>query len=418
MRLKVILNRAQRFKGFVYGKAEFVGEAIMVHIVSRKNSRPICGDCGTPGPTYDHMPTERVWEHIPIWGFRVNFAYRERRVDCKSCGRVVVERVPWSDGNHSATQVFRCFLANWAKALSWKEVSRRFRTSWQMVFRSVKYVVSYGLAHRDLSHVTAIGVDEIQTGKGHKYVTAVYQIDKHRRRLLWIGKERREKTFRRFFADMEKCHEGFQKAIRFVCSDMWKPYLNAVADLLENAVHILDRFHIMQHFSRALDKIRAAEYKRLKAQGKAPVLKKTRWCLLKRPSNLTEKQRGRLDSLLTMNLRTTRAYLLKEQFQLLWEYKSPCWAGRFLDTWCRRAMRSRLEPIKKIARSMREHRELVLNWFRAKKAFNSGIVEANNNKFKLTIKKAFGFRAFETLEIAALHQLGDLPEPQFTHSFW
>lgn len=216
MRLKVILNRAQRFKGFVYEKAEFVGDTIMVRIAPRKNSHPICGDCGTAGSTYDHMPEERVWEHIPIWGFCVCFAYRERRVDCRPCGRVVVERVPWSEGNHAATKVFRCFLANWAKVLSWKEVSRRFRTSWQMVFRSVKYVVEYGLAHRDLIDVTAIGVDELQTWKGHKYVTAVYQIDKHRRRLLWIGKERREQTLKQFFKDMEKAKEGFLKQIRFI----------------------------------------------------------------------------------------------------------------------------------------------------------------------------------------------------------
>lgn len=418
MRLKIILNRAQRFKGFVYEKAEFVGETIMIHVAARKNSRGICSDCGTAGPTYDHMPEERIWEHIPILGFRTCFAYRERRVACGPCGRVVVERVPWSEGNHVATKVFRCFLANWAKVLSWKEVSKRFRVSWQMVFRSVKYVVEYGLAHRDLGDVTAIGVDELQTWKGHKYVTAVYQIDKHRRRLLWIGRERREKTFKQFFKDMEKRQKGFLKQIRFICSDMWKPYLNAIDNLFDDVVHILDRFHIMQRFSRALDKIRAAEYKRLKAQGQAPVLKRTRWCLLKRPKNLTQKQRGRLDNLLKLNLRTTRAYLLKEQFQLLWDYKSAYWAGQFLDGWCRQAMRSRLAPIKKLARSCRQHRELILNWFRAKKAFNAGIVESANNKFKLTIKKAFGFRGFKTLEIAALHQLGDLPEPQFTHSYW
>ncbi|MBN2492404.1 MAG: transposase, partial [Planctomycetes bacterium] len=154
------------------------------------------------------------------------------------------------------------------------------------------------------------------------------------------------------------------RLIEFVCSDMWQPYLKVIAKKAGQAVHVLDRFHIMQHLSKAIDEIRAKEAKKMTAAGYEPVLKRTRWCLLKRPDNLTEKQEVTLAGLLRYNLKTVRAYLLKEDFQGFWDYVMPYWAGRFLDRWCTRTMRSRLEPMKKVARLLRHHRDLILNWCR------------------------------------------------------
>src|SRR5215472_15779631 len=122
--------------------------------------------------------------------------------------------------------------------------------------------------------------------------------------------------------------------------------------------------------------------------------------------------------LLRYNLRTVRAYLLKEAFQQLWDYNSPVWAGRFLDEWRRQTMRSRIEPMKKIARSLRQHRELILNYFRAGKLISSGVVEGMNNKAEVTMRKSCGFRACRVLELARYHSLGKLPEPQSTHDFF
>jgi transposase len=113
-----------------------------------------------------------------------------------------------------------------------------------------------------------------------------------------------------------------------------------------------------------------------------------------------------------------RGLLHKEEFQRFWEYTSPYWAGRFLDEWTSRVMRSRLEPLKAVARSLREHRGLLLNWFHARGTLSAGVVEGFNNKAKLTMKKAYGFRTAEHLEVALFHTLGKLPEPEFTHRFW
>lgn len=206
--------------------------------------------------------------------------------------------------------------------------------------------------------------------------------------------------------------------IEFVCSDMWKPYLKLIAQHCSQALNILDRFHVVAKLQQAVDEVRASEARQLVRDGYEPVLKKSRWCLLKRPENLTDHQRVRLRDLLRYNLRSVRAYLLKESFQQFWEYESPAWAGKFLDQWCTQAMRSRIEPMKKAARTLRAHRELLLNYFRAKKQFSSGIVEGLNNKAKVTMRKAYGFRTFKALEISLYHVLGKLPEPQLAHRFY
>ncbi len=174
MQLQTILNRVQRHRGFVYKKATLVekrdGPVVEVDIEPRSNSRAICSGCGRAGPGYDRERTPRSFQFVPLWGMAVFFLYAMRRVDCRHCG-VKVERVPWAEGKHQLTTTYQVFLASWAKLLSWKQVARAFRTSWDNVFRSVKTVVAWGLAHRSLDGIEAIGVDEVQWQKGHKYLT-------------------------------------------------------------------------------------------------------------------------------------------------------------------------------------------------------------------------------------------------------
>ena len=170
--------------------------------------------------------------------------------------------------------------------------------------------------------------------------------------------------------------------------------------------------------NKALDNVRAEKTNRMKREGRAPVLRKSRWPLLRRSENLGADQHFQLRDLLRYNLKTVRAYLLKEAFQQLWEYSSPAWAGKFLDEWCRQTMRSRIEPMKKIARSLRNHRELILNYFRAQKLLSSGVVEGLNNKARVTMRKSYGFRTCHVLELALNHSLGKLPKPESTHDFF
>ena len=417
MQIKTILNKCHKFKRFIYGRAFFVEQegkqALYVEIQPRKNSVGICSGCQRQAPGYDRLE-ERKFEFIPVWGFLVFFLYRMRRVACPECG-IKVEEVPWADGKHQQTKTYMQFLAHWAKKLSWKEVAESFQTSWPKVFYAVQYVVNWGLAQRDLSGVTAIGVDEIQWHRGHKYLTLVYQINEGCVRLLWIGKDRSAKTLLKFFRFLGK-ERSLQ--VRYVCSDMWKPYLKVIARKAVQAVHILDRYHIVARINKAIDEVRAEEHRQMKKDGHEEVLTKSRWCLLKRKENLTEQQEVKLSEILKYNLRSVRAYLLKEEFNGLWEYVSPSWAGKFIDRWCTRVMRSRIAPLKKEAKTIRKHKELILNWFKAKKAFSCGIVEGLNNKVKLTVRKSYGFKTFRCTEIALYHVLGKLPGPKLTHRFY
>jgi transposase len=283
------------------------------------------------------------------------------------------------------------------------------------VFRAIEYVVDWGLSKRSLDDITAIGVDEILIQRGHTYATLVYQIDSGCKRLLWIGEKRTVKTLLKFFRILSKDQIA---NIEYVCSDMWKAYLKVIKKKLPEALHILDRFHIVANLNKALSEVRAKEAKKLAEQNYEPVLTGSRWCFLKKPENLTDGQKYSLSELLKYNLQSVKAYLLKEDFNNFWKYESPYWAGKFLDAWIKRVMYSKIESMKKQARSIRKHKPLILNWFKAKKQFSSGIVEGFNCKAKLTMRKAYGFRTFRVLEIALYHQMGELPEPQLTHRFW
>jgi transposase len=223
MELITILNRCHRFRGFVYQHAHFSADkkTIEVAVRPRKGSAAVCSRCLLPAAVYDRL-AERRFEFIPLWGFLVFLLYTMRRVNCRRCGTVAVEEVPWGDGKRTLTKAYMLFLALWARRLSWKETAEAFRTSWDKFFDAVEHVVSFGLEHRVLGQIDAIGVDEIQYAKGHKYLTLVYQIDLDVTRLLWVGRERTIESFRGFFTLIG---DEVASKIVFVCSDMWEPYI-------------------------------------------------------------------------------------------------------------------------------------------------------------------------------------------------
>ena len=204
----------------------------------------------------------------------------------------------------------------------------------------------------------------------------------------------------------------FAMSVKVVCTDMWRPYLSMIAEYLPNALNVLDRFHVMKKFGEAIDKVRNDESKRLAREGSLPVLTGTRYCFLKRPENLTSKQALKLKELIAINLKTTRAYLLKEQFQELWSCSTPEAASQFMEQWMHAASRSKIEPMVKISGMLKRHQELILNYFRTGKTFSSGVVEGLNRKVNLTVRKAYGFRSRKFAKVYLYHQLGKLPVPK------
>ncbi len=416
--LKTLLNRVERLKGFVYESSRLIEgrvPRIEIQLRARERSRGACSQCQKPAPGYDRL-AERQFQFVPLWGIPTYFRYAPRRVRCREHG-IVVEHLPWALGKRPLTASFAWFLASWAKLLSWQDVSRTFKTNWESVFRSVEMAVDWGRARLDLTGITAAGVDEIHWRKG-RFLTLVYQINEGMKRLLFVAENREETSLRKFFLWLGPERSA---AIRFICSDMWQPYLNVIAERAPQALNILDRYHIAAKMNQAIDEVRAKETREVRARNRlsksSVVLKHSRWCLLKRVENLTAKQAVKLKELLTCNLRTVRAYLLKEQFHFFWEYASAAWAGKFLEQWCTAAMRSRLAPMKKIARMLRSHKPLILNWFEAREQVSLGAVEGLNNRLKANLRKSYGFRTYRAIKVMFYHKLGALPEPEYAHRF-
>lgn len=419
LEVKTLLNRIQHFVGFVYHSIRLLGsggsQRIEVKIVAHRGIRGKCATCLKACPGYDHLE-ERRWLFVPLWGVSVHFFYTPRRVECPQHG-VGVEHIPWSQGKRPVSTAMMGFLARWAQRLSWRETARAFQTSWEAVFHSVQWSVEWGLAHRELEGVHSLGIDEIHWGQGKRadqFLTVIYQIDAHCRRLLWVGRRRTKATLRR---GLQVLGPPVLSGLRYVCSDMWQPYLSVIAKEAGHALHVLDRFHIAQHLNKAVDEVRRAESTRLRGKPIAAKLKKMRWKLLRRGSRVRGQARIKLFGLLESKLATGRAWDLKECFQHFWKYKSIYWAGGFLDYWTWRAMRSRLEPMKRVARMLRKHDQLLLNWFKAKGEVSSGAVEGLNNKIRVVTRRSYGFRTYKAMEMALYHNLGRLPEPESTHRF-
>lgn len=424
VKLKTLLNETQPFYGFIYESAELKKITkpfgiqkmeLQVTIREHKQRKPYCSQCGQPAPVYDHLPM-RDWLHVPLWNIPVRMFYAPRRVDCPTCG-ITVETMPWNEGKRPYTKAMMIFLCQWARRLSWREVATVFGVSWDTVYRSVTWIVEWGLARRELTGITAIGIDELHIHKGKKadnFATVIYQVDEHYKRLLWIGKRR---SARALLGGLKTLGMEKLASVRVVVSDMWRPYLSVARKHLSQAVHILDRFHLTALLNQAVDQVRRSENYALTGPKRKERLKNTRWLLLKPYAKVRGHAREYLNRVIHSTLKTARAWALKDAFAHFWTYNHPRYAKVFLDTWITRALRSRLSPLRKFAKTLRAHEPLIMNWFTFKKAFSSAAVEGLNNKVRVVTRRSYGFKSFPVLEIVLYHTLGKLPEPELTHKF-
>jgi len=421
--VKTLFRHVQDLAGFVVKSVNhFLDDKeprIEVVLDVHGNFKRRCSCCGKVGRVHDKLP-ERRWHYVPIWNIPVYLWYAPRRVVCPVFGAPTVEAMPWNLGKSPYAIAYKIFLARWARLLSWKKTAEMCNASWDAVFRSVKWVVEWGLNQRDLSGVTALGVDELHWGRGKKsanFLTIVYQIDSGSRRLLHVGVRRTEAALREGLRTLEAQHAGFLDGVKVVCSDMWKPFLKVIAAMCGNAINVLDPFHIAKHLNEAVDQVRRGEQSRLRTKEERARAKGGRFLLLKRSTKVRGKARAKLNAVLAALGATSRAWELKESFRRFWLYRSPTWAAAYLKAWTTRAMRSRLEPMKKVARMLRAHEELLLNYFRAKRQYNSGVVEGLNNKARVSLAHGYGHRSSEILKLVLYHALGKLPEPPSSHKF-
>ncbi len=366
-----------------------------------------CSGCGERCTVRDRLPL-RQWKHVSLWGIAVTLSYRPCRVQCPVCG-TVVEAIPWSRGKSPLTVPLIMLLATWTRLLAVDVVARLFGVHWNTVYAAMKAAVDYGLEHRDKGHVLHIGIDEISRRKGHTYQTQVYDLD--RKVLLWSGEGRTQATLQRFF---DEYGEDYLKQVTAVCCDMWDPYTKVIAERLPDALLVFDKFHLIRHLHKAVDEVRRQEAAVHRKQG-ITLLKGERYLFLKNPENLTDKQQWTLSFLTRFNLDITKAWLLKEEFRLLWNCENAVQAQRFLKTWFRKVGYSRLKPMKQFVKLVKNHMDGILAWFDTK--ISNGVAEALNNTAKAISRRSRGFRTPGTFETVLMHCMGGLQLPQTMHKF-
>lgn len=408
MLLESLVKATVELQGFRVVSVRGDTRGLVAEVAPDRRYAPRCGRCGERASYRDRRRARR-FRHVPMWGIPVSLSYAPRRVSCGVCAGVHVEAMPWASGKQRSTRALMVTLAIWARALPWQQVAKLFGCAWGTVADAVEEAVAYGLAHRELEDLTHIGIDEISRKRGHVYVTNVYDLE--RKRLVWSGAGRSQETLEAFFDFL-----GPERTARLegVCCDMWQPYIDIIKARAPKAVVVFDKFHIVRHLMEAVDQVRRDEVREKGAAHKRLVAR-TRYVWLKNPWNLTEKQATRLSELEGLNLKINRAYLLKEAFREFWSYRQAGWAKRYLKSWFWWATHSRLTPMRDFAWLLRRHEEDILNYFRL--PIDNGTVEGLNNKAKLVIHKAYGFRTAKNYIRNLYHCLGDLPLPQTVHTF-
>lgn len=407
MLVSQLIKSTLDIQGFRVSQVQGDTQKIIVDIVPDRRHLLFCSSCGSASRYRDTLPV-RHYRHVPIWGIPVWLRYSPRRVRCEHCG-IKVEYFPWSTGKRRFTTAFAHFLAAWARLLPWKHVAQLFDCSWGTVASAVDHMVEYGLAHRDLSDLTHIGIDEISREKGQVYLTNVYDLQTCK--LIWSGEKRTKATLTSFFASL-----GSEriKNLEGICCDMWDPYIQVIRDNAPNATMVFDKFHIVRHLNEAVDQVRRDEI-REKGREHKELIKDSRYIWLKNPWNLTDKQAARLSTLEKLNLKINRAYLLKESFRQFWSYKRKGWAKKFLDKWFWWATHSRLQPMRDFAWMLRRKEENILSYF--KMPISNGSVEGLNNKAKMISHRAYGFRSAKNYIRNLYHCMAGLPEPKMMHKF-
>jgi transposase len=345
-----------------------------------------CSGCGRVASRYDRQPARR-WRHLWYGRLGVWLRYQPWRVECRRCG-VRVERVPWGDGRF--TSDFEELAAYLAQSTDRTRVSRLLGISWRAVGSIIQRVVERKRDPKLLAGLHRIGVDEFSYRKRHRYLTIV--VDHDRRRVVWAAEGRSSETLGQFFALLTKAQ---RRQIRYVTMDMAAGYIEAVRAHLPKAEIVFDRFHVQQLASNAVDEVRRQVVRELRGTAQAKKVKNLRFTLLKGDWRLEPEDRRRLASLQKTNKPLFRAYLLKELLAEALECPQPDEAEEMLRSWLSWAARSRLEPFRRLARTVRKHLDGILAYVRTR--LTNGLVEGLNLRLRMIARRAFGFHSAEAL---------------------
>jgi transposase len=346
---------------------------------------------------YDKRP--RRVRDLSCGDKRVYLAFQLRRVQCSRCAGVKSERLDWLADNPLYTKRFAFYVGRRCRATTIQEVAEELVLDWHAVKELDKQYMREQLRRAGTPAPKVIGIDEIAVARGHKYRIVVSDLE--RGRPIWFGgQDRSEASLDEFFAWLgpEKCCK-----IRLAVMDMWRAFRNSTLKEgnAPQATILYDKFHILTHLGEAMDKARKREYARLSGADRR-FIKGQRYTLLSHWGNLTAEGRAALKLLFKANRRLNKAYLLKESFGQLWDYRTPGWARRFFDQW-RDALRwQRLEPFQKFARMIEAHWDGIEAYCHEENKVPLGFVEGFNNKIRAIQRRAYGLRDEEYFRLKIL----------------
>ncbi len=353
-----------------------------------------CPVCGAPSKAHD--TEERTWRHLDFFQHAAYLTARVPRCKCYEHGVKAVP-VPWARTGSGFTLMFEALLMVLVREMPVAATGRVVGEHGNRIWRVLNHYVHEARAKVDMSGVTRLGVDETAARRGHDYITLV--TDMEQRRLLFGIEGRGHDTLRAFKEDLE-AHNGKADQIQEACIDMSPAFIKGLGEHFPEAHITFDRFHVMKLMGDALDAVRREEAKT------RPELKRSRYWWLKNPENLKAEQRERLKELKAQNLDTALAYQMKLTLQDFYGQPNSLAAGTFLDDWCEMALESGLEPVKKVARTLREHAAGVLRWFRG--YLTNGFAEGLNSILQAAKGKARGYSTTRNLITIAYLLAGKL----------
>ena len=381
--------------------------------VECKQSLLACPACGAASQkVHDRLP--RSWRHLDFFQYEAWLHAEVPRVGCTACGKTTQLTVPWARQGSGFTLLFEALALTMCRDLPVRQAARDLRVRDKQLWRRIEHYVSQARSKQDMSQVRIVGIDETSLRRGHDYVTVVH--DLQAKRLLFCTPGREHQTIQAFTQDLH-AHGGEPTAIAHVCMDMSAAYLKGAATYLPNALVSYDRFHVVKLAGEAMDEVRAAEWKTEQAQVQqelgvltAKQRRSILWGMRRNPSGWTATQLQAMHWLQRANLKTARAWRLKmalrEVFANARSHNQPELAGAELKAWLSWARRSRLEPFKRLAATLRDHFDSVVRGMLDHRS--NAFVEAMNGLMQQAKRAARGFRTAANFIAIAYLRLGKL----------
>jgi transposase len=375
-------------------------QRVDIQLVHEKGHKVKCPECGESCPVHDEAP-ERQWRHLDTMRFETILRARVPRAKCRECG-VKTIGVPWAGKHFRFTLLFEAFAIEVIQAASSIEAARELlNLDWSAVDRIMKRAVARGLERRGTEPIAHLGIDEKSFRSGHRYVSTLNDLTLGR--VLEVVEGRTEASASKLF---ESLTNDQREKVEAIALDMWQAFINASEKACPNADLVHDKFHISKYLGDAVNQVRKNETRSLQAKGDDR-LKGTRWWWLYSEENLKDEIWPEFSALKDSELKTGRAWSIKECFRWFWEpHLSREDAKEYFHQWYGWAIRSRLEPIKKVARMLKAHLNELLNW--CDHHITNAVSEGLNSRIQAIKSAARGFHHFESYRARILFFCGKL----------